>query len=198
MIAKHIKYVCKNFEFIENYDKAINDTTQLYICHHRLETHTSDGERRLVELKCDELKALGMYYNRPPEELIFLTRNEHAYIHECGKHISEEGLNRMRASQIGNKHFQGRKHTEETKRKIANSHKGKKRGPLSEETKRKLSESKKGRCFHPRTYYKCIETNEIDFLRSWVARGYYPNIVASGQWKHSKGLHFVKVQVNEI
>ena len=38
--------------------------------HHRLETHNSDGERRLVNLTVDELKALDMYYNRPAEELI--------------------------------------------------------------------------------------------------------------------------------
>ena len=30
---------------IENYEKAVKDETQTYACHHRLETHTSDGER---------------------------------------------------------------------------------------------------------------------------------------------------------
>lgn len=39
----------------------------------------------------------------------------------------------------------GKKHTEETKKKISLAHKGKKRNPMSEESKRKLSESMKGK-----------------------------------------------------
>lgn len=171
------KDFCKDYTKIENYETAVNDTKHTWHCHHRLETHFSDGTPRPknAQLLASELKALDMYYDRPPEELIYLSAFNHRSLHSKEK-----------------------KHSEETKCKISNSHKGIKRGPLSEETKRKLSESKKGRCFRPRTYYKCIETNEIDFLRSWVAKGYYPNLVASGQWKQSKGLHFVKFQVNEM
>lgn len=39
----------------------------------------------------------------------------------------------------------GRKHSEETKKKIAQAHLGKKKHPMSEESKRKLSESMKGK-----------------------------------------------------
>ena len=149
------KDFCKSYTKIENYETAINDTTQTWHCHHRLETHFSDGTPRPknAQLLASELEALDMYYDRPPEELIYLSTFDHLSLHSSR-----------------------RKLTDETKRKIANSHKGIKRGPLSEETKRKLSESKKGRCFHPKTYYKCIETNEIDFLRSWIARGYHPRL----------------------
>ena len=92
---------CKDYENIENYDKALADNFKGWHCHHRLETHTSDGERRLVDISQKELKALGMYYHRPAEELIFLTSREHNAFNK-GKH-----------------------HTEEARRKMAESHKGK-------------------------------------------------------------------------
>ena len=80
---------CKDYKNIENYDKALADNFKGWECHHRLETHNSDGERRLVDISHKELMALNMYYNRPPEELIFLTSREHnAY--GKGKHRSEE------------------------------------------------------------------------------------------------------------
>ena len=53
---------CTKPELIENYDEAIADTTQTWECHHRLQTHTSDGERRLIDITSTELIALGMYY----------------------------------------------------------------------------------------------------------------------------------------
>ena len=43
------KFCCENISLIENYDKAISDEKRLWCCHHRLETHTSEGERRLVD-----------------------------------------------------------------------------------------------------------------------------------------------------
>ena len=52
---------CKDYENIENYDKAKADDFIGWNCHHRLETHTSDGERRLVNITKKELKALGMF-----------------------------------------------------------------------------------------------------------------------------------------
>ena len=40
---------CKDYQNIENYEKAKADNLKGWECHHRLETHNSDGERRLVE-----------------------------------------------------------------------------------------------------------------------------------------------------
>ena len=117
-----VKKFCKDFKKIENYEKAVNDTTQTWACHHRLETHNSDGEKRLVDIARKELIALGMYYDRPSEELIFLTITEHAKLHRKGK-----------------------QHSEETKKKISEAREGKKREPFSEEWKRKLSEAHKGK-----------------------------------------------------
>lgn len=113
------KRFCKDFTKIENYDKAVNDTTQTWVCHHRLETHNSDGERRLVDISKAELIALGMYYDRPPEELIFLTSVEHSLLHLKGKHHSEEAIRKMSEA------HKGHSHSEETRKKLSEAHKGK-------------------------------------------------------------------------
>lgn len=125
--------ICDTPELIENYDKAIADTTQTWQCHHRLETHNSDGERRLVDITAKELKALGMYYNRPPEELIFLTVSEHRKLHQIGKPApmkghkqSKKAIETAKAIHKGNKYALGYKHTEEAKRKISEAGKGNK------------------------------------------------------------------------
>ena len=107
---------CRHPELIENYDKAIADTTRVYEVHHRLETHASDGERRLVELTREELIALGMYYDRPAEELIFLTRADHNKLHHIGMKFSEEAKRKMSETHKS-KHF-----SEEHKRKIIEAH----------------------------------------------------------------------------
>ena len=123
---------CKDYENIENYEKAKADNFKGWECHHRLETHTSDGERRLVDITQKELIALNMYYHRPAEELIFLTRSEHDAFRK-GKPKTEEHKKKIGE---GNK---GKKHSEETKKKMSEAKKN-----MSEETKKKLSEAKKG------------------------------------------------------
>ena len=77
---ENVKTYCKDYTQIENYDIAVN-SSERYECHHRLETHNSDGERRLVLISRKELIALDMYWDRPPEELIFLTCSEHRNLH---------------------------------------------------------------------------------------------------------------------
>lgn len=85
MIGKNVfKYCCEDISLIENYDKAISDTTQIWQCHHRLETHYKNGKRKPCEqnLTRKELKEQNLYYDRPAKELIFLTIHEHATIHQ--------------------------------------------------------------------------------------------------------------------
>ena len=82
---RNFERYCKDYENIENYEAAKKDNFKGWCCHHRLETHNSDGERRLVDITVEELEALGMYYNRPPEELIFLTDEEHCRLHQKGE-----------------------------------------------------------------------------------------------------------------
>jgi hypothetical protein len=95
------KHFCnEDYEKIENYEKAISDSER-YVCHHRFETHTSDGEKRLVDLSVEELKALDMYFNRPAEELIFLTKAEHNSLHHKGKVCSEEQKKKLSKSMKG-------------------------------------------------------------------------------------------------
>ena len=84
----HFKRYCKDYENIENYEKAKKDNFKNWVCHHRLETHNSDGERRLVDITAEELLALGIYYSRPSSELIFLPISEHMSLHQKGKNNS--------------------------------------------------------------------------------------------------------------
>ena len=126
------KQYCKNYQDIENYGKAKKDNFKGWECHHRLETHTPDGKRRLVDISKKELIALDMYYDRPANELIFLTVKEH-YIYRKGrpgtnkgKHLSAETKKKMSEAKEGeNNPNYGRHHSEETKKKMAESWKGK-------------------------------------------------------------------------
>ena len=83
-------YCCEDVSLIENYELAKADNFVGWEVHHRLETHTSDGERRLVDLSVDELKALDMYYHRPAFELVYLRKSEHAALHMVGHEVSIE------------------------------------------------------------------------------------------------------------
>ena len=106
MISKFAKTYCKDdIALIENYDKAISDSEQTWHCHHRKEIITSKKE--LIENN--------EYFNRPANELIFLTHSEHNSLHKKGKHRSYE-----------------------TKKKLVIANKGKK---MSEEAKQKLSDA---------------------------------------------------------
>ena len=145
------KQYCKDYENIENYEKAKKDNFKGWCCHHRLETHTSDGERRLVDITVSELLALDMYYNRPSSELIFLTRSEHKSLHkpsdEAKKKIADarKGKKSSVESRRKNSEAQKGKHlSEETKKKIADARKGK---PKSVETRKKMGAAKKGNSY---------------------------------------------------
>ena len=151
------KRFCKDdISLIENYDKAIADTTQVWHCHHRRETIFS--RKDLIEI--------GEYYNRPACELIFLTPNEHHRLHNIGKKVSAETRKKMSESNKGENHplfgkhhsaktrkkmgeskkgennpFFGKHHSAETRKMMSEAHKGK---HPSEESRKKMSESKKG------------------------------------------------------
>ena len=114
---------CKEYENIENYQKALADNFVGWCCHHR----------KGVYIAVEKLKALGMYYNRPASELIFLTESEHDILHKKGKSLSEEHKKKLSEA------HKGKKRSEETRKKIAEAKKN-----ISEETRKKMSEAKKG------------------------------------------------------
>lgn len=125
MITKRIKYICKDYHLIENYKLAIDDDTQIWQVHHRLEE---------TGLSKEDLLKQGLYWNRPPEELIFLTIHEHRQLHtigdknpmfgvpiNLGKHHSDETKERIRIGNLKCKNFLGKQHTTQTKSKMRNS-----------------------------------------------------------------------------
>lgn len=121
---ENVKRYCKDYTKIENYEEAVADTTQTWDCHHRLQLVKTGG---VVDASAQDLIDWGIYYDRPADELIFLTAAEHGSLHNKGTH-----------------HNKGKHLSEEHKQKIGKAHKGKKRGPHSEETRRKISEAMRG------------------------------------------------------
>lgn len=93
---KYAKKYCENYTEIENYDKALNDTTQLYDCHHRLE-NLGFSRQQLIEM--------GMYYNVEPWELIFITHSEHMILHHKGKKHSDSTKQKISNSIRSMEHF---------------------------------------------------------------------------------------------
>ena len=85
------KLCMEDISLIENYNKAIADTTQIWDCHHRRESVYTKAQ--LIEI--------GEYYNRPAAELIFLTHKDHMLIPHAGK---IDGWKRAGKSNSGRKH----------------------------------------------------------------------------------------------
>lgn len=136
--TKLCKY-CKEYERIENYELAKADNFKGWDLHHRLEL-TLDGE---FAHTWKELDRLGMYWDRPYFELIFIPRGEHTRIHNNAgnKYTNERNKNVSNSIKKWNK-----------SRDITGSNnpmfgkvpwnKGK---HLSLETRRKISETKKSK-----------------------------------------------------
>lgn len=74
MVSEKLELYCsEDPSLIENYDKAINDNTQTWVCHHRLENELKVCRNYLLNHD--------LYFNRPASELILLTREEHCRLH---------------------------------------------------------------------------------------------------------------------
>lgn len=107
MIRKNFENLCRYITKIENYEEALNDDTRLWVCHHRLETHKYKDRKRKEWVLRDEsvpakeLKALGLYFDRPPEELIFLTRSNHNKLHwKLDKEAKKKLSNSIKRSKL--------------------------------------------------------------------------------------------------
>lgn len=64
-------YCCEDISLIRGYERAVNDTTQVYDLHHLEGVFYTE----------DEMKSLGKYWKQPAMALIFLTKSEHLKIH---------------------------------------------------------------------------------------------------------------------
>lgn len=134
---KHIKKYCsEDPKFIENYDLAAADLTQVWDCHHRAEMLPCG------KFSVDDLKKFGLYWNRPANELIFLPHSLHYSQHLQGNSYTKGASpwnKGMRGVQIAwNK---GIPCSSETKKKISTAKAGKK---LSQSHKDAISRSIRG------------------------------------------------------
>lgn len=120
------KFCKEDISLIENYDKAINDSTQMWHCHHRDEIRVLPSGMVAIRSKA-ELIENGRYYDCPANELIFLTQVEHISMHHKGKKISAEQKRKLSAAHKGKPTW----------------NKGKKCSPLTEEHRAKLAEARR-------------------------------------------------------
>lgn len=83
MISKNTleTYCCESISNIENYKEAVS-SEELYVCHHRNEIS--------MGLSRQDLIMLGLYWNRPASELIFMKNEDHTSIHHTGKTVTTE------------------------------------------------------------------------------------------------------------
>lgn len=135
---------------IENYDKAIADTTQIWDCHHRDEIRELPSGM-IAYRSMQELIENGRYFQCPANELIFLTHADHARLHNKDKIITKETRRKISESN------KGQTRTAETRRNLSESHKGK---SLTEETKAKMSAARKGHTVSADTRKKISESQK--------------------------------------
>jgi hypothetical protein len=119
MISRNVKiYCCEDPSLIENYELALNDTVNVWDCHHKLEIHSD--YRNTPE----ELKMMGLYYNRPACEFIFLKKDLHTSTHQSG--VKKSATHKMNLSKAK-----------------TGSHNKVKRKPLTEAQKNNISSGTK-------------------------------------------------------
>lgn len=103
------RFCCEDFSHIEGYNEAIS-SEDLYDIHHRLETHDENGIKRDKFLKAKELIEMGLYFNRPASELIFMKHSEHTKLHHTGNKdlsskISKSMIGKNVGKHVGEKWF---------------------------------------------------------------------------------------------
>lgn len=113
--AQAKSYCSEDISKIENYDKAVADPTQTWICHHRTAIWWNCSRKDLIENEC--------YHGRKACELLFVTKEEHNILHHTGKTVSKDTKKKMSEShkwQTAERNpFYGKTHSEDTKKKIS-------------------------------------------------------------------------------
>ena len=131
------KYCKEDISKIKNYDKAVNDNSQTWECHHMTETWWNCTKKELIENEC--------YYGRKACELIFLTPAEHRSLHMKSRTFTEESRRKISEARKGKPTWiKGKHHSDESRRKISESNKG---NIPTEETRIKISKAKKGNTY---------------------------------------------------
>lgn len=161
------RYCSEPIENIENYEEAVNDKTQTWHCHHRLEIQGQFKNSREL------LKRCGMYYNVPASQLIFLTPSEHSRLHTDDK----------------NHPFYGKSHTKETRDKMSASQKGLKR---SETTRSRISKARMGKQTVLGRYW--YNNGKVEILANECPSGFVIGRLPGKHW-YNNGV--VSVMANE-
>ena len=145
------KYCCEDLSLIENYELAINDTTQTWHCHHIL------GEQYDRKYLIDN----NLYENRPASEFRFVTLAEHNSLHKTGVPMGPMSEATKKAISDAKK---GVPLSEANKKAISDALKG---VPLSEAHKKAISDSKKG-VPNVKLSKKILQfTKSGEFIKEW-------------------------------
>lgn len=155
------RYCSEDISNIENYEQAINDRTQTWDIHHRLEIQGQFYNSASL------LKRCRLYYNVPASQLIFLTKSDHMKLH------GHRSLSDKTKKKLSNAH-KGKKLSKECKQKMSKVRRGKSSGMkgkhLSDKSKQLLSIAKQGRHWYNngkvcKWTYECPEGFELGRIK---------------------------------
>lgn len=117
------RYCKDDLSQIENYDKAVNDTTETWHLHHRDEIRVLPSGM-IVYRSTQELMENGRYYHCPANELIFLTRSEHQIMHHKGKQFATETRLKISEAMKGKESpRKGKQHSDDARKKMSEAKK---------------------------------------------------------------------------
>lgn len=183
MISRYEHYCRGDISKIENYFEAVNDTETTWHCHHRLETHDENGNRRKgKDLLSTDLIKMNKYYDVPPEELIYMLPIEHHRLHneKQNKRLTEESHKIMSEKAKNREHIV---HTKEWNENISKAHKGKHFSESHKAALRRNHVGMKGKKISGMHWY----TNGVISIRS---RGECPEGFVKGRISCKKQLSF--------
>lgn len=181
---------------IDNYEQAVNDKTQTWECHHRAEILPCG------RFSAEDLKKFGLYYHRPANELIFLTKSDHTRLHFTGKTWSEESrakLSETRKAKIASGEIAidtSACHTPEANAKISTKakerYKDKENHPMygshmSDSTKEKISAANLGKTLseeHKQKISEGVKAAMSDEVKAKISSAMQGNTYVKGKhWK---------------
>lgn len=131
-------WYCHDYTKIEGYADAMADTDNIWDCHHRREVFANGNT-----LSVDALKHFGLYYNVPPEDLIFMKHSDHMKLHKAHAKYTRLGKKHtINTRKLMSETAMGHTVSEETREKLRQWRTGRK---MSDEARKRMSESQKAR-----------------------------------------------------